>query len=154
MEWTFPPGGRIREHLHPKQEESFSILEGEVAFKLDGSDRVASAGEQVVIPPGVRHAVGNTSDREARAVVEVTPALNIQSFFESVSGLARDGKTTKSAAPRNPLLMAVFAYEFRDEFQATFPRASCSGSGCHRSPRSGDSSVTGRPPSAMRCGVE
>src|SRR5271155_374317 len=62
--WTSEPGGAITEHVHPHQEERFTILEGEAHFTLDGDDRVVGPGETLVVPVGVRHSESNQGSVE------------------------------------------------------------------------------------------
>ena len=57
--WRSAPGGVIPEHIHPRQEERFTIVAGEARFTLGGREHVARAGQTVVIPAGVAHSVGN-----------------------------------------------------------------------------------------------
>ena len=57
--WRSVPGGVITEHIHPYQEERFIVLAGEAHFTLDGEERVARAGDTVVVPAGVPHSEGN-----------------------------------------------------------------------------------------------
>jgi quercetin dioxygenase-like cupin family protein len=62
--WRSVPGGVITEHVHPNQDERFTILAGEAHFTLDGEARVAGAGETLVVPAGVRHSEGNAGTVE------------------------------------------------------------------------------------------
>ena len=48
--WRSVPGGVITEHIHPHQEERFTIKEGEAHFTLNGEELVARAGETIVVP--------------------------------------------------------------------------------------------------------
>ena len=57
--WRSVPGGVITEHVHPHQEERFTILAGEAHFTLNGAELVAGAGNTVVVPAGVPHSEGN-----------------------------------------------------------------------------------------------
>src|ERR1700750_3291537 len=50
--WRSVPGGVITEHIHPRQEERFTILAGEAHFTLNGAELVAGAGETGVVPAG------------------------------------------------------------------------------------------------------
>jgi len=51
-------------------------------------------------------------------VVYISPALRLETFFETGFGLARDGKfNSKTQLPRF-LQMVVLAHEFRDEIAA------------------------------------
>ncbi len=105
--WRSMPGGVITEHIHPHQEERFVIVSGEAHFTLNGEERTATAGETIVVPPGVRHSEGNLGSAEITGVVELRPALHTKEFHEAVAGLVADGKTTPRGAPRNPLRLGV-----------------------------------------------
>jgi quercetin dioxygenase-like cupin family protein len=115
------PGGLVAEHIHPLQEERFEVIEGIITFRIAGRDRTYGGGEVIVVPPGVPHAPRNQGERESVAVIEFRPALDIQGFFETFAGLARDGRTTRRGVPRNPLLAAVAGHEFRDEVRLARP---------------------------------
>ncbi|MGH3174147.1 MAG: cupin domain-containing protein [Streptosporangiaceae bacterium] len=100
--WRSMPGGVITEHIHPRQEERFIVTAAEAHFTLDGEERVARAGETIVVPAGVRHSEGNPGSAEIVAVVELRPALRTKEFHEAVAGLVTDGGTTPRGAPKNP----------------------------------------------------
>ena len=44
--WRSVPGGVITEHIHPHQEERFTILVGEAHFTLNGREHVAGARDR------------------------------------------------------------------------------------------------------------
>ena len=119
--WRSVPGGVITEHVHPNQEERFIITSGEARFTLDGDELAARAGDTVVVPAGVRHSEGNPGPAEARAMVELRPALRSREFHEAVAGLAADGRTTPRGAPRNPLQLGATFWHFRHESRVTSP---------------------------------
>ena len=98
--WRSVPGGVITEHIHPRQEERFTILAGEAHFTLNGAELVAGAGETVVVPAGVPHSEGNPGPGEIEGVVELRPALRTKEWHEALAGLVADGKTTPRGAPR------------------------------------------------------
>jgi uncharacterized membrane protein YdfJ with MMPL/SSD domain/quercetin dioxygenase-like cupin family protein len=100
--WRSMPGGVISEHVHPHQEERFTIVSGEAAFTLDGKPITATAGETIVVPPGVPHSEGNLGTVEITGVVELRPALHTKEFHEALAGLVADGRTTARGAPKNP----------------------------------------------------
>lgn len=108
-----PDGFVAVEHLHPRQEERFRIVVGRMRFMLDGEERFYEAGDVVVIPPGTRHQWWNPSNQELHAIMEFRPALQFESFLQTVFGLARDGKTNATGGPRNLLQAAVL---FSDRF--------------------------------------
>jgi quercetin dioxygenase-like cupin family protein len=106
-------------HVHPIQEERFEVTKGTMRFKKGGEKVIAGPGEVVVVPPGVRHKFANAGEEEARARVEVRPALRMEELFETSVALARDGRTTRKGLPK-PLDLALFTREFEQEVQAAF----------------------------------
>ena len=84
--WASMPGGLITEHIHPHQEERFTIISGEAHFTLDSKVHIAGAGETVVVPAGVRHSEGNHGSVEIEGVVELRPALNPRSSTKPSPG--------------------------------------------------------------------
>jgi mannose-6-phosphate isomerase-like protein (cupin superfamily) len=119
--WRSLPGGEITEHLHPHQEERFSITAGEAHFTLDGEERVVGPGETLIVPVGARHAERNPGPGEIRGVVELRPALHTKEMHEAFAGLAGDGRTTSRGAPRNPLQLGATLWHFRRESRVTSP---------------------------------
>jgi mannose-6-phosphate isomerase-like protein (cupin superfamily) len=111
------PGGQ---HIHPKQEERFEVVEGTMRFKLGRKQVVAGPGEVVVVPAGQKHDFANVGDDDALVRVEVRPALKMEQLFEGAVGLAEEGRTMLGGIPR-PLDLALFTQEFEDEVQGAFP---------------------------------
>jgi mannose-6-phosphate isomerase-like protein (cupin superfamily) len=119
--WRSRPGGSITEHLHPHQEERFTIIAGEAHFTVNGEQRVVGAGETIVVPVGVRHAERNPGPVEIEGVVELRPALHSRQMHEAFGGLASEGKTTPRGAPKNPLQLGATLWHFRHENRVTSP---------------------------------
>jgi quercetin dioxygenase-like cupin family protein len=70
-------------HDHPDEEETFYVLEGELLFHLDGSDRSVGAGGFVSVPRGIPHAFLVTSE-VARSLILITPGSGaMESFLRS-----------------------------------------------------------------------
>jgi quercetin dioxygenase-like cupin family protein len=121
LRWSAQPGGAVGEHIHPLQEESFSVLEGELTVSVDGRETTRGMGETAVVPAGRRHFFANRGCEVVRATLELRPALRMEQVFESLAGMAREGRTRPSGLPRNPLLLAVFAAHFSDEIRGPRP---------------------------------
>jgi len=119
--WRSTPGGVIPEHIHPRQEERFTIVAGQARFTVNGHEQVATAGQTIVIPAGVPHSVGNPGPAQVDGVVERRPALQAKEFHEAVAGLAADGKTTPAGVPKNPLQLGATFWHFRHESRVTSP---------------------------------
>ena len=119
--WRSVPGGVITEHIHPRQEERFTILAGEAHFTLGGERLVATAGETIVVPAGVPHSEGNPGPGEIEDIVELRPALLTKEFHEALAGLVADGETTPRGAPKNPLQLGATFWHFRHESRISSP---------------------------------
>ncbi len=103
-----PNGSVAAAHVHPYQEERFSVLEGQLGVKAGRSKSVYVPGELVTIPAGTPHKFWNAGDEELRFLAEVRPALAFESLIETMFGLAVDGRTNKKGMP-SPLRLAVIA---------------------------------------------
>ncbi len=97
-EGALPPA-----HLHPNQDERFTVLDGAVRTVIDGNARRYAAGESFDVPAGTVHQMAG--DGAARVTWVVSPALGTAEFFEELyTGAAAD-------AP------AAFLARYADEFQ-------------------------------------
>lgn len=90
-----PPG----EHLHPRQEERFEVLEGRLSYRVDGREGIAGPGEVLTVPPGTRHDWWNAGPGVARARVTVTPPMRFADAVVTVWGLAALGRTDGEGMP-------------------------------------------------------
>ena len=111
MEASYPgTGGLPPEHLHPRQDERFEVLEGAIRTIIAGAERRYEAGESFEVPAGTPHQMG--AEEPARVRWEVRPALRTAEFFERLHG---DGPDSARAAA-SP---ADFLAEFSDEIRFT-----------------------------------
>jgi quercetin dioxygenase-like cupin family protein len=94
-----PGGAPPPEHLHPRQEERFETISGVLRARVGGEDRVLRAGESMVVPANTAHTWWVDGEEGTRVLVEFRPALNTEAFFETMYGLARDGKLDENGAP-------------------------------------------------------
>lgn len=69
-----PQGTASPLHVHPNDDESFVVLEGQVEYFLDGERVLAGAGDALHIPRGVPHAFRVLSPEGARILGIGTPA--------------------------------------------------------------------------------
>jgi quercetin dioxygenase-like cupin family protein len=123
VEASYEPGSvEPLVHFHPRQDEHFEILAGAMRVRVGDEERDLRAGETLDIPAGTTHAWWNGGEDEARVRWETRPALRTEEFFETVAGLAREGKVT-AKGPSNPLLGAILMREFRNEFRLATPPA-------------------------------
>jgi mannose-6-phosphate isomerase-like protein (cupin superfamily) len=122
IDLELPAGARVPGglHIHPRQEERFTVLAGTMRFRL-GRERVtAGPGEVVIVPAGVKHDFANAGDTDALIRVEIRPALQMERLFETAVNLAEQGRTMLGGIPK-PLDLALFLAEFENEVQGAFP---------------------------------
>jgi quercetin dioxygenase-like cupin family protein len=113
------PGGFVREHVHPSQEETFTGIEGTFVLDVDGERREIGPGDAVVIPPRMRHGFRDAPEA-AQLRVTVTPALRLDAYFRAFLGLSRDGRLRMpvEGLPRPLLQAAVLMDEYAAEIAA------------------------------------
>jgi quercetin dioxygenase-like cupin family protein len=66
VECILPPELPVPAHIHTAQDETFYILEGEIAFRIDGTAMTARPGDLVFVPRGTAHEFAATSATPAR----------------------------------------------------------------------------------------
>ena len=122
VDWIGSPGWSTGpDHVHPRQEERFEVLSGRLGLRADGIERVHGVGDVIVVSAGSPHAVWNAGDDEVHVLVDFEPALRTERAFETLAGLARDGKTNRAGAPKNPLRLALILREFEEEIYFVRP---------------------------------
>jgi quercetin dioxygenase-like cupin family protein len=119
------PGGALPPHLHPSQEEHWSVVEGEARFQLGGDKRVLRPEDgEVLVSPNTKHGVASSSDREAHLRCRVVPARSLQSFLEDSAAAAREGLIMRGGIPkslRGARWAARFLKRYRDDAVMAFP---------------------------------
>jgi quercetin dioxygenase-like cupin family protein len=120
FELLLGPGGRVPSgHVHPHQEERFTVLDGLMRFRLGGRAVMVKAGDSVTVRPGVAHAFANAGSGPARLRVEVRPALKMEVLLEAAAALSRERTGMPLGLPR-PLDLALFLREFETEVAVPF----------------------------------
>jgi mannose-6-phosphate isomerase-like protein (cupin superfamily) len=100
------------EHIHLTQEERFEVLSGVMLVQIAGREERLEAGQSIVIPRGTPHKFHNAGTEDLRFVAEFCPALQTERFFETMFGLARDGKTDAAGSPRFlQIMLMTSAYD-------------------------------------------
>ena len=119
--WRSVPGGVITEHIHPHQEERFTITAAKPASPSTAGTPGPSRARPWSCPPGVPHSEGNTGSADVEGMVELHPALHTKEWHEALAGLVADGNTTSRGAPKNPLQLGATFWHFRHESRVTSP---------------------------------
>ena len=68
------------EHVHTHEHESFYVIEGRLTVEVGGERLEITAGECLVVPPGVPHRFANLSDGPVRVIGTVAPTAIEQMY--------------------------------------------------------------------------
>jgi len=118
-EWTLQPfcGQHFpAPHQHTFGSERFEILSGQARYQINGVEKTAQAGEVINIPLRTMHVHPWSASPEPmrmRHIVTVDPpsvdlTVGTEVFFETLFGLAREGRVNRAGVP-NLLHLAVIA---------------------------------------------
>jgi quercetin dioxygenase-like cupin family protein len=117
--YTKPSPYRPPLHYHPRQEERFEVLSGELHTLIDGKERTLTEGEVLVIPPRIPHGMWS-EEAGTRVNWQTRPALKTEAFFELVWGLARAAKENPADSPSADEVAAMMR-EYEGEFRLGRP---------------------------------
>jgi hypothetical protein len=105
FEHTASQGKTTPLHLHPDDDETIYVLEGELLLHIDGVAHRAGPGAVVCIPRGIPHAFLVTSEVE-RSLWIVTPGGAMEEFYRQ-AGDAAPNRTLPAVAIDIARLQAV-----------------------------------------------
>lgn len=77
-------------HLHPEQDEHFTVLTGRLRAVVGGVERDLGPGEELDVPRGTPHLMWNDEDAPASLLWRTTPALRTDQLFADLWAAARD----------------------------------------------------------------
>ncbi len=93
-------------HVHTTTDESFTVLEGELTYELEGKKGTVRAGETILLPKGNVHTHYNAGPNDLLMLQTFTPALDIEIFLENLFGLSAEGKLRNG----KPALLQVLVW--------------------------------------------
>jgi uncharacterized cupin superfamily protein len=130
VELFLQPGAAVAAaHTHSNLIERFEVVEGEVAYLIDGAERVMRPGDGIAeVRPGTVHDWWNAGEGIARvmATVEVAPGAPADSaerfvaMIEVLWSLGAEGRTNEEGMP-DPLWMAAIGHEYGDVMRLVKP---------------------------------
>jgi mannose-6-phosphate isomerase-like protein (cupin superfamily) len=109
-----PLGSPPPAHLHPSQEESFAVLEGEMRALVNGEEVELATGAELEIAAGQAHQMWNPAERPARVRWVTRPALRTEEWFRTLDSLfAEDGPIATGRGVDFGSLLAEYEDVFR-----------------------------------------
>jgi quercetin dioxygenase-like cupin family protein len=88
------------EHVHLRQVERFEVITGTMGLRLAGRERILRTGETVSVDPNTAHRWWNAGDDPVCMRTQFRPGLQLEIFFETLFGLAREGQLDAKGMPR------------------------------------------------------
>ena len=112
MDFFMAPGGSVGgAHIHAIHRERMTVVSGTFHARLGKRRVMAGPGETIDVPAGSVHDLWNEGSDEAHLILELMPGAKAAELFETIYGLARDGKLKRNGRPRL-LQGAVIAKEY------------------------------------------
>jgi mannose-6-phosphate isomerase-like protein (cupin superfamily) len=102
FEYVVPPGlGGPPTHIHSREDELFTCVQGRVEVELDGQRHVLGQGDSLLMPRGVPHVFRNPFDEETRIIAVVSPP-GLENYYRELSELppGRDMKLVAQVMTR------------------------------------------------------
>jgi quercetin dioxygenase-like cupin family protein len=128
FEDRMPRGKTTPLHIHPHEDETFIVLEGEILVHVEGTEHRVGPGGVSVVPRGTRHAFLVTSEM-ARILALQTPG-SAEAFYRDASEPSTDETdaerppdwgSLRAAAERNTRCIEILGpppFEAAKEFAA------------------------------------
>lgn len=119
------PGGGLPPHMHPRQQEYWSVVDGRVRIQLGSDKRIIGPEDgELLVAPDTKHGLAACQDSVAHLRCRVVPALGLQDFLEDSARAAREGLFMKGGVPtslRGARWAAGFLGRHREDVVMTFP---------------------------------
>ena len=88
----FTPGAMAPTHYHTEFNESFEVLEGELAVWIDGNKAILKAGDKATIHKTIHHRFKNESANQVKALITIEPGyIPFEQNIKIMMGLQKDG---------------------------------------------------------------
>ncbi len=96
-------------HIHLVSEERFEVRKGKLGVIIgkEKSKKILNVGESILIPPSTFHTFWNAGEEDLHFITEIKPPGQFQTYWETMFGLARDGKVNAQGFPNILQLMVL-----------------------------------------------
>jgi mannose-6-phosphate isomerase-like protein (cupin superfamily) len=103
-----------RPHVHPRQEEIFTVESGQLEVLVDREWRRLGAGDALVVQPGQVHTFRNVSDENVQIRTVHRPALSLERYLERVYWLSAMNRIRPARSVSSLLYLALVWDTHRD----------------------------------------
>ena len=76
-EITVPPGVRHRSSWSRRSDKYYYVVQGSIAFTLDGATRCMSPGDICIVSQGARFSYVNSTSNDAKLILVHTPSFSL-----------------------------------------------------------------------------
>lgn len=97
--WTPPDMVPLAEHVHPRQDEQFTVNTGTIEVSRNGVESIYLEDEAVTIEAGTPHTWTNVGDTRLHVTVRFQPGLQTEAFLRDLATLAQRGEVKTNGAP-------------------------------------------------------
>jgi quercetin dioxygenase-like cupin family protein len=113
------PGGYVRDHVHPSQQETFAVVDGTFVLDVGGERRTLAPGDEETVHSPTKHGFPPAAG-PVQLRVTVRPALDLAGYFRDYLTLSRDGRLSipVSGFPKPLLLFGMLMHKYRREIAA------------------------------------
>ncbi len=108
-------------HVHPNQQETYEVLEGEAEFVLGDKKILVKQGEKIDIPPNTPHTFTNTTDNWLKMKDTHLPALSFEEMMRELHQLVQRGKITGFNNPKSLIYLSMLWVKHRDLQRSVSP---------------------------------
>lgn len=84
---TTPPGHGIPEHVHDREDELITVVDGSFRITLGGREYTAQRGDLIFFPRHIPHSFQNIGSGAGKTAWSVVPGGNFEDFFEQLGAL-------------------------------------------------------------------
>jgi mannose-6-phosphate isomerase-like protein (cupin superfamily) len=93
LELAMPPGAATPLHVHHREDEILTVVEGECQITDVDGTRLAPAGAVAWLPKDIPHAFGNPGAATLRLIITAIPG-GLEKYFEAVNAAVATGQAT------------------------------------------------------------
>lgn len=87
-------------HIHPTQDEWFTVMDGELEVEFPESDTKVKVGpgDTIYMPKGIAHGIYNRSGATANVIFGVAPARKLYELFTKLDGVTDPDELVRLSA--------------------------------------------------------